>query len=294
MDCGFKPVGFIELAADDDHYAYFKRVAAFNRFLGIDVQELTPTQVQDKFPLCDTDDVVAGFYVPTDGRVNPYDTTMALAKGARLYDVNIIEDCPVTQVLTLKRDDTSLIPTVTGVMTECGNIIHAKKAVVNCTGMWARQFGEMCGVTIPNQAAEHYYLITKPMASVQPDFPVIEDPSRYAYIRPEGGGLLVGLFEREGAPWNVDRIPNDFNFGEINPDWDRMMPYLEKAMSRVPETMNVEVSTFFCGPESFTPDNLPIVGQTPQLRNYYVAAGMNSIGILTGGGKQAKKAWCLK
>ena len=115
-------------------------------------------------------------------------------------------------------------------------------------------------------------------------WPVVEDASNCVYIRPEGNGLMLGLFERDGAPWKPEGIPEDFSFGEIEPDWERMMPYLEDAMSRVPIVRDHGIKTLFCGPESFTPDNNPMVGESPELRNYYVAAGLNSIGILTGGG----------
>jgi len=150
--------------------------------------------------------------------------------------------------------------------------------------MWARQLGEESGVTIPNQAAEHYYLITEKIRDIPPDLPVLEDPAAYGYFREETGGLLVGLFEPVCAPWNIEGIPIDFSFGEIQPDWERMGPYLEQAMNRVPISLQVGIKKFFCGPESFTPDLRPIVGEAPELRNYFVAAGLNSIGILTGGG----------
>ena len=135
-----------------------------------------------------------------------------------------------------------------------------------------------------NQAAEHYYLITEPIKDLPPNMPVLEDPSCYGYYREEGGGLMVGLFEPVCAPWKIEGIPTDFSFGDLPPDWERMTPYLEKAMSRVPITTQVGMKKFFCGPESFTPDLLPIVGEAPELRGYFVAAGLNSIGILTGGG----------
>ena len=171
---------------------------------------------------------------------------------------------------------------MTGVSTSEGDI--ECEYVVNCAGMWARQLGERNGVVIPLQAAEHYYLITEPIDGVDPAWPVFEDPSRHGYYREEGGGLMVGLFEPVCAPWNVDRIPSDFSFGEITPDWDRMGPYVERAMERVPITLEAGIRTFFCGPESFTPDLAPIVGEAPGLDGYFVAAGMNSVGILTGGG----------
>ena len=272
---GFAPVGFIEVAADADRLEEYRRVAAFNRFCGVDVQEISPSEVKRLFPLARTDDVLAGFYVKDDGRVNPVDVTMALAKAARMAGVRIVEGVPVTQVLQARGR-------VTGVRTAVGDI--AAEVVVNCTGMWARQLGAHAGVTIPNQAAEHYYLITEKIADLPPNLPVLEDPASYGYFREETGGLLVGLFEPVCAPWNVEGIPADFSFGEIPPDWDRMGPYLEKAMQRVPVTLDAGIRKFFCGPESFTPDLRPIVGEAPELKNYWVAAGLNSIGILTGGG----------
>ncbi len=272
---GFAPLGFIEVAADADRLEEYRRVAAFNRFCGVDVHEISPSEVKRLFPLARTDDILAGFYVKEDGRVNPVDVTMALAKAARLAGARIVEGVPVMQVLQQKGR-------VTGVRTAFGDI--AAEVVVNCTGMWARQLGEQIGVTIPNQAAEHYYLITEKIADLPPNLPVLEDPASYGYFREETGGLLVGLFEPVCAPWNVEGIPADFSFGEIPPDWDRMGPYLEKAMHRVPVTLEAGIRKFFCGPESFTPDLRPIVGEAPELKNYWVAAGLNSIGILTGGG----------
>jgi len=272
---GFKPVGFIEVATDKDRLEEYRRVSAFNRYCGVDVQEISPQQVKELFPIAKVDDVLAGFYVKEDGRVNPVDVTMSMAKGARMMGVKFFEEVSATGIL--KKNGA-----VTGVKTNLGDI--QAEFVVNTAGMWARQFGEMAGVNIPNQAAEHYYLITEDMKEMTPDLPILEDPSSYGYFREEVGGLMIGLFEPVCAPWNVKKIPQDFSFGEINPDWDRMAPYLEKAMSRVPMSLNVGVKKFFCGPESFTPDLRPIVGEAPELKNYFVAAGLNSIGILTGGG----------
>jgi 4-methylaminobutanoate oxidase (formaldehyde-forming) len=274
QNTGLKPIGFIEVAADDDRLQEYRRVSAFNRYCGIDVQEISPSQVKELFPLADVSDIRAGFYVKEDGIINPVDVTVALAKGAQQRGAIVLKDAPVLDVLHKNGR-------VTGVRTAHGDI--KADYVVNCAGMWARQLGELSGVNIPNQAAEHYYLLTDDF-DVPQDMPVLEDPSRYAYIRREIGGLMVGMFEPVCAPWKIDGIPHDFSFGEIQPDWDRMMPYLEKAMQRVPKTLEVGIKKLFCGPESFTPDLRPIVGEAPELRNYFVAAGLNSIGILTGGG----------
>ncbi len=272
---GLKQVGLIELAVEPGRLEEYRRVAAFNRLCGVEVHEISPREVASLFPLAGVEDVLAGFYIPADGRVNPVDVTMSLAKGARMRGVRIVEGVPVTGFL--QRHGVA-----TGVRTPRGEV--EAEFVVNCAGMWARQLGELAGVSIPLQAAEHYYLLTEPIEGVDSGWPVLEDPANFGYYREEGGGLMLGLFEPVCAPWNVGGVPADFSFGELPPDWDRMAPYLERTMSRIPVSAQVGIKKFFCGPESFTPDLLPIVGEAPELRNYFVAAGLNSIGILTGGG----------
>lgn len=272
---GFKPVGFVELASERDRLEEFRRVAAFNRYCGVEVHEISPSEVANLFPLARTDDLLAGFYVEGDGRVNPVDVTMALAKGARQQGVTVLQGVTV-------RDVSVRNSRVAGVVTDQGDI--ECEYVVNCAGMWARQLGERSGVSIPLQAAEHYYLITEQIDGLDPSWPVIEDPAHFGYYREEVGGLMIGLFEPVCAPWKVEGIPNDSSFTSITPDWDRMGPYVEQAMRRVPIAASTGIRTFFCGPESFTPDLAPIVGEAPEVRNYFVCAGLNSIGILTGGG----------
>jgi glycine cleavage system aminomethyltransferase T/glycine/D-amino acid oxidase-like deaminating enzyme len=272
---GFKPCGFIEVATEKDRLEEYRRVSAFNRYCGVDVHEISPANVKELFPLAKVDDILAGFYVKEDGQANPVDITMALAKGARLQGATILEGVPATGFLHERG-------VVKGVKTPYGDI--ASEYVVNCTGMWARQLGASAGVNIPLQSAEHYYLLTERIPGLAATFPVLEDPGSYGYFREEVGGMLLGLFEPVCAPWNVGGVPQDFSFGEIPPDWDRMGQYVEKAMQRVPVLLETGVRKLFCGPESFTPDLQPVVGESPELKNYFVAAGLNSIGILTGGG----------
>jgi glycine cleavage system aminomethyltransferase T/glycine/D-amino acid oxidase-like deaminating enzyme len=272
---GMRQVGLIELAIEPGRLEEYRRVTAFNRHCGVEVHEISAREVAELFPLARTDDVLAGFYIPADGRVNPVDVTMSLARGARQQGARIIEGVPVTGFLRKNG-------AVTGVRTSRGDI--EAEYVVNCAGMWARQLGELAGVSIPLQAAEHYYLLTEPIDGVSRDWPVLEDPANYGYFREEGGGLMLGMFEPVCAPWRVEGIPADFSFGQLPPDWDRMSPFLEKTMSRIPVASQTGIRTFFCGPESFTPDLAPVVGEAPELKNYFVAAGLNSIGILTGGG----------
>ncbi len=272
---GFKEIGYLQLACNPEWLEERRRLAAATRRLGVNYQEISPTEVKKLWPLADTRDVLAGFYTPEDGRANPVDFTMALAKGARMGGARIFEDTEVTGIRQEKGR-------VSGVVTGKGEI--KAEYVVNCAGLWGRQLGKLAGVNVPLQAAEHYYLLTQPIEGVHPDLPIIEDFERYAYFREEVGGLLVGFFEPVAAPWGVDGIPKDFAFGEINPDWDRMMPYVEIAMERVPVLKEAGIHKFFCGPESFTPDGGPLLGEAPELGNFFVAAGLNSLGILSGGG----------
>ncbi|MBM3126326.1 MAG: FAD-binding oxidoreductase, partial [Chloroflexi bacterium] len=262
---GFKDIGYLQLACTPEWLEERRRLAAFVRKLGISYHEISPAEVKKLWPLADTSDVLAGFYTPEDGRANPIDITMAYAKGARMGGARIFEG---VEVIGINKKDGH----VTGVITDKGEI--KAEIVVNCAGLWGRQLGKMAGVNVPLQAAEHYYLLTQPIEGVHPNLPIIEDFEHYGYIREEVGGLMVGLFEPVAAPWGVNGIPKDFAFGEISPDWDRMTPYLESAMGRVPAVKEAGIHKFFCGPESFTPDGGPLLGEAPELKNFFVAAGL--------------------
>jgi len=272
---GFKPIGYLQLACTPDWLEERRRMAVAARRLGVNYQEISPSEVKEMWPLANTSDILSGFYTPEDGRANPVDFTMALAKGARMGGVKIFEG---TKVIGINKKNGR----VTGVVTDKGEI--EAEIVVNCAGIWGREVGKMAGVNVPLQAAEHYYLLTEPIEGVHPDLPIIEDFDRYSYFREEVGGLLVGFFEPVAAPWGMDGIPKDFSFGEIKPDWDRMMPYIEIAAERVPILQNAGIHKFFCGPESFTPEGSPLLGESTELKNFYVATGLNSLGILQGGG----------
>ena len=271
---GFDPVGLLQVATSPEILEDLRRKACFNRLMGIDSVELPPAEVAARWPLARTDDVLAGFLTQADGRANPVDVTRSLARGARAGGARLVEGVAVTGIL--RRGDR-----VAGVVTERGEI--EAEFVVNCAGMWARELARLAGVCVPLQAVEHYYLILD-LPGVGRRWPVLEDPSRYSYFREESGGLLLGIFEPVAASWSLDGIPEGFAFGVLEPDTDRMLPFVQSALDRVPTARDAPVRQFFCGPESFTPDLSPVVGEAPELRNFFVAAGLNSLGILTGGG----------
>ncbi len=272
---GWRQVGYIQPADTAERVEECRRAAAFMNRMGIEVHEVSPAEAAELFPVGDFSTTLAAFWFPHEGRVNPVDMTMALARSARAHGTRILQDTPVEQILTANGR-------AVGVRTAHGDI--AAEHVVIAAGMWSRQIGASVGVNLPLQAAEHYYLITEPIEGVHRDLPLLEDPHSWAYFREEVGGMMIGLFEPDAAPWNVERIPDRFSFGEIDPDWDRVGPWLERAFARVPAAASAGVRKLFCGPESFTPDLAPLVGPAPGLGNCWVAAGLNSLGILYGPG----------
>ena len=275
LSTGFRPVGYLQTASNPERLHKLRREADFLGLMGIEREEVSAQEVANLWPHIDPTDVVGGFFTASEGRADPYNVAMSLAAGARAGGVRIIQGVPVTGIA--QQDGR-----VTGVETARGRI--EAEYVVNCAGMWARQVGAMAGVAVPLQAIEHAYLISEPLEHVSPDLPILEDPDRFAYYREETGGLMVGLFEPVAAPWSTERIPDDFSFGEIPSDWDRLAPFLEYAMEILPGLADVGVRKLFTGPESFTPDNGFLMGEAPELDGFFVAAGFNSLGILTGGG----------
>jgi glycine cleavage system aminomethyltransferase T/glycine/D-amino acid oxidase-like deaminating enzyme len=267
--------GSIQLAISPDKAHEMRRGLNMARCFGVEGHEISAAEVQKLWPLADVSNLTAAFYFPNDARANPTDVTQALARGARNGGATIVEETPVTAVLQERGR-------VTGVRTGRGDV--RAEFVVNCAGMWARSIGRLAGVDVPLQPAEHYYLVSEPVASVHPMLPILRDPENSAYIREEAGKIMVGLFEAVAKPWAENGVPEDFSFGEIPPDWERMYPHIERAMKRVPSLLETGIRVLFCGPESFTPDHNYLMGEAPNLRNFFVAAGFNSLGILSGGG----------
>jgi len=272
---GFKQNGSISIAANAERWDELRRGASMAKAFGVEAEEISTGQVLEKWPLMNVEDVVGAIFFPRDGQCNPADTAMALAKGARMGGVKIFEDTKVTGILT--KDGRA-----TGVRTAEGKI--EAEVVVNCGGMWAREIGLMAGVAVPLHAAEHFYIVTEPIAGLPSNLPVMRNMDACAYYKEDAGKLLIGAFEPKAKPWGMKGIPEDFCFDELPEDFDHFQPILEGAIHRVPKLAETGIRKFFNGPESFTPDQRYLLGEAPELRNFYVAAGFNSIGIQSAGG----------
>ncbi|MFO1055904.1 MAG: FAD-dependent oxidoreductase [Dongiaceae bacterium] len=272
---GFRQRGSISVALNGERWEELRRGASVAAAFGIPFEPISAARARELWPLLETRDVVGAIHFPTDGQTNPTDTTMALAKGARQAGVRIVEDCAVTGVLTERGR-------AAGVVTRDGPI--RAEVVVNCAGLWGREVGRMAGVDVPLQACEHFYVVTEPIDGLPATLPVLRVMDEGAYYKEEAGKLLVGGFELKAKPWAVDGVPEDFAFGELPEDFEHFEPILDAAIARVPALGGVGIRKFFNGPESFTPDQRYILGEAPGLRNFFVAAGFNSIGIQSAGG----------
>ena len=272
---GFAQYGSLSLATTEGRFEELKRGASMARCFGLEVEVISASEAQSKWPLINVDDVVGAVFLPKDGKVNPIDVTQALAKGAKMGGAKIFENTRVTDVHV--KDGR-----ITGVSTDQGDI--QTEVVVNCAGMWGRELGKMVGANVPLHAAEHFYIVTESFEGMTPDLPVLRDPDNCAYFKEDTGKLLLGAFEPVAKPWGMDGIPEDFSFTQLPDDFDHFEPILESAMQRLPALENVGIQLFFNGPESFTPDDRYLLGPTPEVENFYVAAGFNSVGIQSSGG----------
>ena len=276
---GWKQCGSLNVAKTPERLTLIKRQMARAKSFGIEFEFISPAEAGKRVPILRTDDLAGAVWIPGDGKANPTDLTQSLAKGARMQGAMIIEGVKVTGVttaanrvagLTWKSDDDE------------GAIVC--ETIVNCAGQWARAFGRIAGVTVPLYAAEHFYLVTKPISGVTPDMPVIRDPDGYLYYKEEVGGLVMGGFEPQAKPWNVDPIPDGFEFQLLPEDWDHFEILMKNAIHRTPCLETAEVKLLLNGPESFTLDGNFIVGETPELAGFFVCAGFNSAGIANAGG----------
>jgi 4-methylaminobutanoate oxidase (formaldehyde-forming) len=272
---GFKRRGSLRVANTPARYEELARGASMGRNFGLPVEPVSPGEIKERWSPISTEGIVGGFWFPQDGQVNPADVTMAYAKGARMGGARILEHTSVTQILVEHGR-------AAGVMTDKGPI--RARTVVICGGMWSRDLAAKAGVALPLHAAEHFYIVTEPVDGLPRDLPVLFLGDEWTYYKEDAGKLLVGFFEPNAKPWGQKGIPDTFSFDSLPEDVDHIAPYLETATRRVPVLQKTGVQLFFNGPESFTPDDRYLLGETAEVSGLFCATGFNSIGILSSGG----------
>ena len=277
IETGLKQNGSLTVATDTDRLEELKRQATFAQRFNIQVDEVNIDKITELYPLINTKDIVGGIYIPKDGQADPIGITNVLAKAAKNNGAKFFENCPVKKILTKNGS-------IIGVETIYGKI--QCEYIVLATGMWSRQIASDINVSIPLYPNEHFYILSEPLDGINKSLPVLRDYNNCLYLKEDAGKILVGIFEPNAKPafTNTFKVPDDFSFGELPEDFDHFEPYLKKAMKRVPALENVGIRKFFNGPEAFTPDTNYLLGETPEIKNFYVCCGFNSIGIQSAGG----------
>ncbi len=272
---GFKQNGSISIALTEGRLEELMRGASMAKNFGLDVQVISTGEIKERLPHYNMENVKGGVFLPKDGQVNPIDVTQALAAGARSRGGKIFENVKVNRILV--KDGKAY-----GVETADGTILADK--VVVASGMWSRELGRSIGVNIPLHACEHFYIVSEPIAELPRNMPVVRVPDECTYYKEDAGKLMVGAFEPKAKPWGGGGIDEEHAFVTLPEDMDHFEPILTSAINRVPLLETAGIQLFFNGPESFTPDVRYYLGEAPEVKNVFVAAGFNSIGIQSSGG----------
>ena len=287
---GWIQTGSLTLATNEDRLTNIKRQVSLGRAFGLEAQVVDAARARDLWPLIETDDVIGAVWSPADGRVNPSDVALALARGARRQGVVFHEDACVTG---LRKAGGRM----SGVEVN-DHLVEAEEVVIAC-GLWSREVAAMVGAHMPLYACEHFYMLTKPLPEVQAlgkgvHLPTLNDQDAYLYARDDVEGLLVGSFEPYAKGMPLDRLPAGFSFDLLDEDWDHFMPMMVNARRRIPVLERAEVRMLLNGPESFTPDSQFMLGESPDVSGLFLLGGMNSTGIaLAGGAGMAMAEWIV-
>jgi 4-methylaminobutanoate oxidase (formaldehyde-forming) len=274
---GLRLNGALSIAENKGRWQELQRQATNAQLYDIDVRILDKDRIKKDYPIINTDEILGGILMPGDGAADPSGVTYMLAKAAKKEGAQIFEKSPVDEILT-KNGKISGVK-VNDQVIECEYIVLA-------SGMWSRQIGEKVGVNIPLYPAEHFYIITEPIENLSKTLPTIRDFDNRTYIKEDAGKLLVGIFEANSIPAfkTTNKVPEDFSFGEFQENFEHFEPYLNAAVKRFPILETTGIRKFFSGPESFTPDTNTLLGEVPEIKNFFVCCGLNSIGIGSGGG----------
>ncbi|HET6938839.1 MAG TPA: FAD-dependent oxidoreductase [Nocardioides sp.] len=284
---GYKGCGGLVLARTEERLVQLRRTAANGAAYDMECEVVTPERAQELWPVMQVDDLTGALWLPGDGTVNPTDLTQSLARGARQGGARVVEQVRVTGLgLDGRR--------VTSVQTDQGDVDC--EIVVNCAGQWAAQVGAMAGVVVPLHSCEHFYVVTEAIDGVRPELPIMRDQDGWTYFKEEVGGLVVGGFEPTAKPWRApDDIPYPFEFQLLGEDWEHFSILMNEALHRIPVLAETGIRKFYDGPESFTPDNQFLLGRAPEIDNFFVGAGFNSVGIASAGGAgRALAEWVVE
>ena len=287
LSTGLKQNGAITVATTSDRLEELKRQATTAQLFDVEANMLNPSEIKKLYPIINTNDIIGGVHMPLDGQADPVGVTNVLAKAARQNGATIVEHCPVKKILTRNNK-------IVGVETEKGKIDC--EYIVLAAGMWSRQIGAEVNVSIPLYPDEHFYILTEGIKDIDRSLPVLRDYNHCLYIKEDAGKLLVGIFEPNAKPAFIKSklVPNDFSFGELPGDFEHFEPYLMHAIKRIPTLEHAGIRKFFCGPESFTPDTSYLLGETPEIKNFFVCSGFNSIGLASAGGAgRATAEWMI-
>ena len=271
---GYRRIGSVSLARNNERLEELKRNSSMAKVFGVESRMIDNKELEKMYPGVNTEGVLGSLYIEKDGQTNPIDTTMALAKGARNQGAQIIENTEVTEIIITNNK-------VQGV--RCGdNKIKAKNIILS-SGLWSREIAATIDLKLPLYACEHYYVVTEEMQNLTPR-PVMRDFDKGIYFKEDAGKMLIGWFEKNAIGCPMSKISKDFCFDEFPVNMDHIEPYLFSSMETFPQISDVGIRTFFNGPESFTNDNLHLLGPVPEIDNFFVACGMNSKGIAAAGG----------
>uniref|UniRef100_A0A8C5H654 Sarcosine dehydrogenase, mitochondrial n=1 Tax=Gouania willdenowi TaxID=441366 RepID=A0A8C5H654_GOUWI len=277
LHTGWIQNGGLFIASNKQRLDEYKRLMSLGKVYGIESHVLSPAETKDLYPLMNVNDLYGTLYVPKDGTMDPAGTCTTLSRAASARGATVIENCPVTGI-QVRADDLG-VKKVKAVETRHGTI--ETPCVVNCAGVWATKLGEMAGVRVPLVAMHHAYVVTERIEGIQ-NMPNVRDHDASVYLRLQGDALSVGGYEQNPVFW--DEVSDKFAFSLFDLDWDVFMQHIEGAINRVPVLEQTGIKSTVCGPESFTADHKPLMGEAPEVRGYFLGCGFNSAGMMLGGG----------
>lgn len=281
QDIGLHLTSGLMLAATPQRFDWLKSILAKGRYNGLEAELLTPKEAHAMMPLLDPDQFVGALYDPVEGHLDPYGTTHAYAKSAKMNGGEIYLHTKVEDLV--QREDGSW-----RVITDKGEIVA--EHVVNAAGLWAREVGRMVGLELPVLAMEHMYLITEDMPEVAEfnrttgkELMHCVDFDGEIYLRQERGGMLMGTYEKACRPWSPIETPWSFGHELLAEDIERITPELEVGFRHFPAFDRAGIKKIINGPFTFSPDGNPLVGPVRGLRNYWSACAVMA-GFSQGGG----------